>query len=117
MKTFTLSFPIIFVWQRTAGLSGHQKMSSSSLREQMGGANGHYFLMNPDEVAICPFQSTTLGDISTGDPLAMFYKRNLRFLHIAVLKGSFLPFSTGPLTNRIISDEFRLGFDFAFGCT
>lgn len=35
MKNLTLPFPIIFVWQRTAGLSGHQKTSSNSLREQM----------------------------------------------------------------------------------
>lgn len=32
----------------------------------VGGANGPYFLMNTDEVAICHFQSTALGDISKG---------------------------------------------------
>lgn len=75
----TITGQDISFWKVTHSRSSHPNcwplegwLIAKRLDFRVGGVNGHYLLMKSDEVAICPFQSTTPGEISSGHPRTMF---------------------------------------------
>lgn len=82
---------------------------------QGGRSQWALFLMSSDEVAVCPFQSTTSGDIRTPTNCVLQEKSEIPLCNSP--QGQPLPFSTVPFANRMITGEFTLDFDFALGCT